>query len=132
MEKKRIVTGDRPTGKLHIGHYFGSLINRVKLQDEYEQYVLIADVQALTDNFDNPEKVRKNVRELVMDYLYDDIPKLFRSTPEGNILVRITDVSLTPNQQLGRMIYDFTCTATEIGEANIDNYKLYKIQDFGD
>ena len=69
MEKKRIVTGDRPTGKLHIGHYFGSLINRVKLQDEYEQYILVADVQALTDNFDNPEKVRKNVRELVMDYL---------------------------------------------------------------
>lgn len=69
MEKKRIVTGDRPTGKLHIGHYFGSLINRVKLQDEYEQYILVADVQALTDNFDNPEKVRNNVRELVMDYL---------------------------------------------------------------
>ena len=69
MEKKRIVTGDRPSGKLHIGHYFGSLINRVKLQDEYEQYILVADVQALTDNFDNPEKVRKNVRELVMDYL---------------------------------------------------------------
>ena len=69
MEKKRIVTGDRPTGKLHIGHYFGSLINRVKLQDEYEQYILVADVQALTDNFNNPEKVRKNVRELVIDYL---------------------------------------------------------------
>ena len=69
MEKKRIVTGDRPTGKLHIGHYFGSLINRVKLQDEYEQFVLIADAQALTDNFNNPEKVRKNVREVAMDYL---------------------------------------------------------------
>lgn len=69
MEKKRIVTGDRPTGKLHIGHYFGSLINRVKMQDEYDQYILIADVQALTDNFDNPEKVRKNVRELAIDYL---------------------------------------------------------------
>ena len=69
MERKRIVTGDRPTGKLHIGHYFGSLINRVKMQEDYEQYVLIADVQALTDNFDNPEKVRRNVRELVIDYL---------------------------------------------------------------
>ena len=67
--KKRIVTGDRPTGRLHIGHYFGSLQNRVKLQDEYETYILVADVQALTDNFNNPEKVRKNVRELVMDYL---------------------------------------------------------------
>ena len=67
--KKRILTGDRPTGKLHIGHYFGSLKNRVKLQDEYEQYVLVADVQALTDNFNNPEKVRNSVRELVIDYL---------------------------------------------------------------
>ena len=45
MEKKRIVTGDRPTGRLHIGHYFGSLINRVKLQDEYETYILVADVK---------------------------------------------------------------------------------------
>ncbi len=70
MEKKRILTGDRPTGKLHIGHYFGSLKNRVKMQNEgYDQYILIADVQALTDNFNNPEKVRKNVREVAMDYL---------------------------------------------------------------
>ena len=69
MNKKRIVTGDRPTGKLHIGHYFGSLQNRVKMQDEYETFILVADVQALTDNFNNPEKVRKNVREVVMDYL---------------------------------------------------------------
>lgn len=71
MEKKRILTGDRPTGKLHIGHYFGSLKKRVELQEnpDYEQYILIADVQALTDNFNNPEKVRKNVREVAMDYL---------------------------------------------------------------
>ncbi len=71
MNKKRIVTGDRPTGRLHIGHYFGSLKNRVELQNsgEYDQYILVADVQALTDNFNNPEKVRKNVREVVMDYL---------------------------------------------------------------
>ena len=69
--KKRILTGDRPTGKLHIGHYFGSLKKRVELQEagEYEQYILIADVQALTDNFNNPEKVRNNVREVVLDYL---------------------------------------------------------------
>ena len=69
MDKKRILTGDRPTGRLHIGHYFGSLKNRVKLQDEYDTYILIADVQALTDNFNNPEKVRKNVREVLIDYL---------------------------------------------------------------
>ena len=71
MEKKRILTGDRPTGRLHIGHYFGSLKKRIELQEseEYEPYILIADVQALTDNFDNPEKVRKNVREVAIDYL---------------------------------------------------------------
>ena len=71
MGKKRILTGDRPTGRLHIGHYFGSLQNRVKLQDDenYDQFILIADVQALTDNFNNPEKVRKNVRKVAMDYL---------------------------------------------------------------
>lgn len=67
--KKVILTGDRPTGKLHIGHYLGSLQNRVKLQDEYDQYIIIADVQALTDNFNNPEKVRKNVLEVAMDNL---------------------------------------------------------------
>ena len=67
MSKKRILTGDRPTGRLHIGHYFGSIKTRLKLQenDEYEPFILIADVQALTDNFNNPE----NVRELAIDYL---------------------------------------------------------------
>ena len=70
MDNKKIVlTGDRPTGKLHIGHYFGSLQNRVKLQDKYNQYILIADVQALTDNFNNPQKVRDNIKELAIDYL---------------------------------------------------------------
>ena len=71
MDKKRILTGDRPTGKLHIGHYFGSLKTRVEMQNsgKYDMYILIADVQALTDNFNNPEKVRKNVRELAIDYL---------------------------------------------------------------
>ena len=71
MEKKRILTGDRPTGRLHIGHYFGSLKTRVEMQNsgKYDPYILIADVQALTDNFNNPEKVRKNVREVMLDYL---------------------------------------------------------------
>ena len=70
MSKKIMLTGDRPTGRLHIGHYFGSLRNRVKMQNEVDEcYILVADVQALTDNFNNPEKVRKNVREVVMDYL---------------------------------------------------------------
>ncbi|MBI4037192.1 tryptophan--tRNA ligase [Candidatus Daviesbacteria bacterium] len=66
---KRILTGDRPTGKLHLGHYVGSLQNRVKLQDEYETFIMVADVQALTDNFNNPQKVRDNVLEVTMDNL---------------------------------------------------------------
>lgn len=71
MEKKRSLTGDRPTGKMHIGHYFGSLQNRVKIQNEgnVEQFVMIADVQALTDNFNNPQKVRDNVYNVLLDYL---------------------------------------------------------------
>ena len=67
-----ILTGDRPTGKLHLGHYVGSLRNRVLLQNEgnYDKFfVFIADVQALTDNADNPEKVRQNVIEVALDYL---------------------------------------------------------------
>lgn len=66
---KTILTGDRPTGPLHIGHYFGSLRDRVQLQKEYKTYVLIADVQALTDNFETPEKVRDNIIQVTLDYL---------------------------------------------------------------
>jgi tryptophanyl-tRNA synthetase len=69
MSKKIILTGDRPTGKLHLGHYVGSLQNRVKLQNEYDQYVLIADLQALTDNAEHPEILRTNIIEVALDYL---------------------------------------------------------------
>lgn len=71
MSKKVILTGDRPTGKLHIGHYVGSLKNRVELQNsgEFETFIMIADAQALTDNAKNPEKVRENVLEVALDYL---------------------------------------------------------------
>ena len=71
MNKKVILTGDRPTGKLHIGHYVGSLKKRVELQNsgEYETFIMIADTQALTDNAKNPEKVRDNVLQVALDYL---------------------------------------------------------------
>lgn len=71
-QKKIILTGDRPTGKLHVGHYVGSLKGRVALQDsgEYDDiFIMIADAQALTDNADNPEKVRQNIIEVALDYL---------------------------------------------------------------
>ena len=71
QNKKRSLTGDRPTGKLHIGHYFGSLQSRVKMQEDenLERFIMIADVQALTDNFNNPQKVRDNVYQVLIDYL---------------------------------------------------------------
>jgi len=69
MSKKVILTGDRPTGNLHLGHYFGAVKQRIDMQKEYNTYIIIADVQALTDNFEDPEKVRKNVFELCKDYL---------------------------------------------------------------
>lgn len=70
--KKIILTGDRPTGSLHVGHYVGSLKERVSLQNsgEYDEvYIMVADAQALTDNADNPEKVRQNVMQVALDYL---------------------------------------------------------------
>ena len=70
--EKIILTGDRPTGRLHVGHYVGSLKRRVELQNsgEYDRiFIMIADAQALTDNFENPEKVRKNIIEVALDYL---------------------------------------------------------------
>lgn len=68
-QKKIILTGDRPTGPLHLGHYIGSLKNRVALQNTYTQFVMVADVQALASNAGQPEKVRDNVLQVVLDYL---------------------------------------------------------------
>ncbi len=69
---KVILTGDRPTGRLHLGHYVGSLRQRVELQNsgEFDKiFIMIADAQALTDNADNPDKVRENIIEVALDYL---------------------------------------------------------------
>jgi tryptophanyl-tRNA synthetase len=67
--KKVILTGDRPTGPLHLGHYVGSLKSRILLQESHTQYIMIADVQALTDSFATPEKIRANVLQVALDYL---------------------------------------------------------------
>lgn len=92
-KKKVILTGDRPTGPLHLGHFVGSLQNRVSLQETCKQFVMVADAQALTDNADNPQKVRDNVLEVALDYLavgicpnkttifiQSQIPELFEMT----------------------------------------------------
>ena len=67
--KKRILTGDRPTGRLHLGHYIGSLKSRVELQDEYDEFILIAHVQALTTHFDRPELIHQSIFDVAMDNL---------------------------------------------------------------
>ncbi|MFF2907783.1 tryptophan--tRNA ligase [Paenibacillus sp. NPDC057934] len=67
--KERILTGDRITGKLHLGHYVGSLKNRVELQHQYDTFLLLADVQALTTHFEQPELIQRNLRQVAMDYL---------------------------------------------------------------
>lgn len=70
--KQIILTGDRPTGRLHVGHYVGSLMERVALQNsgKYDEiYIMIADAQALTDNAEHPEKVRQNIKQVALDYL---------------------------------------------------------------
>lgn len=69
MKEKIILTGDRPTGRLHLGHYVGSLANRVELQNSYKQFVMLADMQALTDHADDPEKIKTNIIEVAIDYL---------------------------------------------------------------
>lgn len=67
--KTIILTGDRPTGPLHLGHFVGSLRQRVALQRDYQQFVLVADLQGLTDNGSNPQKIRNNIPEVLADYL---------------------------------------------------------------
>lgn len=107
--KKRLLTGDRPTGRLHLGHYVGSLKNRVALQGEYETYVMIADVQALTDNFDNPAKVRNSVFEVAIDnlsvgldpkkstlFIQSQIPEIAELTVFYSNLVTVSELQRNP------------------------------------
>ena len=109
---KIILTGDRPTGKLHLGHYIGSLRRRVLLQNagDYERmFVFMADVQALTDNADNPEKIRQNIIEVALDYLscgldpqkctlfiQSQIPELAELTTYLSNLISVTRVQRNP------------------------------------
>ena len=88
--KKVILTGDRPTGRLHVGHYVGSLSERVKLQNsgKYDEiYIMIADAQALTDNAEHPERVRQNIMKVALDYLAVGIDP---ETPQSGMSQAIT------------------------------------------
>ncbi|PIR88879.1 MAG: tryptophan--tRNA ligase [Candidatus Harrisonbacteria bacterium CG10_big_fil_rev_8_21_14_0_10_40_38] len=92
--RKRILTGDRPTGPLHLGHYVGSLKARIDLQKEYDTFVLIADVQALTDNFENPEKVTSNVYEVALDYLSVGIDPSISSIVIQSMIPEIAELTV--------------------------------------
>ena len=98
MSKEKIIlTGDRPTGRLHIGHYVGSLRRRVELQNsgEFDKiFVMIADAQALTDNADNPEKIRQNVIEVALDYLSAGLDPEKTHIFIQSAVPQMTDVSL--------------------------------------
>ena len=110
--KKIILTGDRPTGRLHLGHYVGSLKRRVELQDsgEYDEiYIMIADAQALTDNMENPEKIRQNIIEVALDYMacgldpektvmfvQSEVPQLFEMTAYYMNLVTVSRLQRNP------------------------------------
>lgn len=111
MAKEILLTGDRPTGKLHIGHYIGSLKNRVKLQNsgKYDPYIMIADTQALTDNARNPEKIRNSLIQVALDYLavgidpakstiyvQSQIPALFELTAYYMDLVTVVRLERNP------------------------------------
>ena len=93
-KKKRILTGDRPTGRLHLGHFVGSLSNRVKLQNEYDEYVLIADVQALTTNFDHPDKLSNDVRQVAMDNLACGIDPDVATIVVQSMVPEITELTI--------------------------------------
>ncbi|MEB3314687.1 MAG: tryptophan--tRNA ligase [Candidatus Melainabacteria bacterium] len=94
--KLTILTGDRPTGPLHLGHYLGSLQNRVILQNqgEYQQYILIADTQALTDHFSEPLKVQENILEVTMDYLAVGIDPNLSTICVQSLLTALPEITM--------------------------------------
>lgn len=94
MNKEIVLTGDRPTGPLHLGHYVGSLENRLKLQELHQQYIMIADVQALTDNYAHPEKVRENVLQVALDYLAIGIDPVKSTIFIQSMIPQIADLTV--------------------------------------
>ncbi len=120
MQKKRILTGDRPTGPLHLGHYVGSVRNRVRLQDSYDEFVIIADVQALTTNFDRPENLRADVLNVALDnlacgidperatlFVQSMVPEIQELTVIYGLLVTVQQLSHNPTIKTEAAQYNF-------------------------
>lgn len=119
--KKRILTGDRPTSRLHLGHYVGSLENRIKLQDQYEQFIIIADLQALTTHFEHPEILGRSVFNLCLDYLavgidpekntifiQSQVPQIAQLTVLYSMLVTVSTLKHNPTIKTEAAQYGFT------------------------
>ncbi len=134
----RVLTGDRPTGPLHLGHFVGSLQSRVELQSTVEQFVMIADAQALTDNFKTPEKVRESVFEVACDYLavgldpskttifiQSQIPALFELTVYFLNLVTINRLKHNPTVKL-------EITQKQFGEGVPAGFMCYPVSQAAD
>lgn len=120
MEKKRILTGDRPTGPLHLGHYVGSVANRVKLQDTYDTFIIVADIQMLTTHFDKPERLRKDVLNVTMDnlacgvdpakaaiFIQSMVPEIAELTAVYSNLVTVQQLSHNPTIKTEAAQYNF-------------------------
>ena len=120
MAKKRILTGDRPTGPLHLGHYVGSVANRVKLQDEYETFVILADIQMLTTHFDHPERLLQDVLNVAMDnlacgvdpnkatlFVQSMVPQIAELTVIYSNLVTVQQLSHNPTIKTEALQYHF-------------------------
>jgi tryptophanyl-tRNA synthetase len=120
MEKKRILTGDRPTGPLHLGHYVGSVANRVKLQDEYDTFIILADIQMLTTHFDHPERLHQDVLNVAMDnlacgvdpvkaalFVQSMVPQIAELTVVYSNLVTVQQLSHNPTIKTEALQYHF-------------------------
>lgn len=112
---------------LSQGRYFTSsteLYGGEEQKELYQNYNTAHQISKYNDFI-----YEREFREKVIDFLYKNDVKLFRSTPEGNVLVKIMNVNLTPEATLGRYVYSFSCEAYEIGEASLENYHQYKIKE---
>jgi tryptophanyl-tRNA synthetase len=120
MEKQRILTGDRPTGPLHLGHYVGSVANRVRLQDQYDTFIIVADMQMLTTHFDQPERLRQDVLNVTMDnlacgvdpdkatiFVQSMVPQIAELTVIYSNLVTVQQLSHNPTIKTEAAQYNF-------------------------
>jgi tryptophanyl-tRNA synthetase len=120
VDKKRILTGDRPTGPLHLGHYVGSVQNRAKLQEEYDTFIILADIQMLTTHFDHPERLRQDVLNVAMDnlacgvnpdkavlFVQSMVPQIAELTVIYSNLVTVQQLSHNPTIKTEALQYHF-------------------------